>query len=158
MPGLLIQLSRFLLRTIQNPVDDGRDGWQFRDWPGAECLGVVPLDNTMRSRIGNQWGEWCAEIQLAHCVRSVLCSAFDYLKKRNAHPRAHARVYSTRRGWYLHSVIQVELPLHMCAHKVYLSHPAIRPFFTYLTYTTTRARRVWVSSRYFGVKIFGVAT
>ena len=24
---------------------------------------------------------------------------------------------------------QVELPLHMCAHKVYLSHPAIRPFF-----------------------------
>jgi len=30
----------------------------------------------------------------------------------------------------------------MCTHNVYLSDPAIRPFFTYLTYTSARARRV----------------
>ncbi len=55
------------------------------------------------------------------------------------------------------SPYQVELPLHMCTHNVYLSHPAIRPFFTYLTYPTAWARRVWVSSGYFGVKSAGVA-
>jgi len=52
---------------------------------------------------------------------------------------------------------QVTLQLHMCTHNVYLSHPAIRPFFTYLTYPTAAARRVWVSSGYFGVKSAGVA-
>lgn len=25
-------------------------------------IGSVPLDNTMRPRIGDQWGEWCAEM------------------------------------------------------------------------------------------------
>ena len=30
-----------------------------------------PFDTISRPRIRNQWGEWCAVIQLAHCVRSV---------------------------------------------------------------------------------------
>ena len=30
-----------------------------------------PFDTISRPRIRGQWGEWCAEIQLAHCVRSV---------------------------------------------------------------------------------------
>ena len=54
VPGSFLQLSRGsavarLVRTVSNPVDDGKDEWQFRDWPGADGLGVGVLSGVVTS-------------------------------------------------------------------------------------------------------------
>ena len=38
-----------MVRTVSKPVDDGKDEWQFRDWPRADGLGVGVLSGVVTS-------------------------------------------------------------------------------------------------------------
>ena len=84
----------------------GLNLWRLVIVSGAEvsCL-ALPSTPLSRPRIGNQWGEWCAEIQLAHCVRSVSVEIWNARAIKSWHP-AIRQVRGHKKNWW-----QEESPL-----------------------------------------------
>jgi len=66
--------------------------------------------------------------------------------------RHKGNLFDDRTSLSSHTTASYVVPIRY----IYPPSPA-PPFFNYLTYLTAWARRVWVSSWYFGGKIFGIA-
>ena len=75
----------------------------------------------------------------------------------NAHTRTHPRIYRARVTCIHARNIKSYCPFTCVAAMYNLYHPGMTPFFYICACTTTRARRVWLSSGYFGVKMLGTS-
>ena len=105
--------------------------------------------------------------------KTKLCAAYDigtlgkqgevrakgnaHTRGENAHTRPHPRIYRAR-VTYIHArSIKSHYPFTCMAAMYNLFHPGMTPFFYICACMTTKTRRVWLSSGYFGVKMLGTS-